>query len=186
MIAPAPSPVPTREEIAEIVHGDSHGVPGVCGTIGVLMKPCSVCERLMALLARLRPAWPTHLPDGALEAIAVEHERDHSDVVRAEPREGCNGCKMLSHAFALRADLEREKEVHRLDVALVLKLDADLRACAEALRAILPAVEMIARWIGSHRHELHSLTETDWNGFQEVISDARTALARPGCRDALK
>jgi hypothetical protein len=44
------------------------------------------------------------LPPSALEAVAIEHERDHGDGP-GWPQDGCNGCRLLSLAFSLRADL---------------------------------------------------------------------------------
>src|SRR5438034_2648430 len=149
------STLPTREEIAEILRSFVHSE---CAT------PCShAFSASDALLARLRPAWPTHLPKGALEAIAVEHERDHSDYygLGALSRDGCNGCKMLSHAFALRADLQSKVNllrnllatIHRdgghhatghgdeksaeIAITLVLSERENLRACAEALEEMI-------------------------------------------------
>src|SRR5690349_8489110 len=74
------------EEIRRLVHGKPDAIPGMCGTIGVLMNKCGACQRVAAALAQ------------------AEREREQAHV--------CPACgeTTIAQDSALVADLRAEVE----------------------------------------------------------------------------
>jgi len=135
-----------------------------------------------------------HEASTCTHAIEANRLREANDAFRADLDEvGRRHAADKLDTIAILA----ENQTLRVDLAAVslraqeweikwAHADADLRACAEALETILPAMDTILRWIESHKRDLKELTEADFDGFRDSVNDAHAALARPSVVEHLK
>ena len=119
------------EYIRTIVHGRAAAVPGVCGTVGVLMEPCVQCRRVDAAVAEaVARSWaPTCTTTGkkAVAGVCPEH--------------GGDGCLMAS--AIVEAVKEREARlVMEIDEVERLRQEVNEVRCEERERVIREAVEL--------------------------------------------